>query len=97
MSSNELFQILQHLPLDVESDLARYGIEVIELQAIDCDGTSAPDEPADAVPADDCCEVIELFTEDVVVHEFPVGPHWCEVVSRRHQYAKEAYRGQVTR
>ena len=97
MSSNELFQILKYLPLDVESDLARYGIEVIELQAIDCDGTSAPDEPADLVPEDDCCEVIELFSEEVVIHEFPVGPHWCEVVSRRHQYAKEIYYGQVTR
>lgn len=92
MSSNELFQILQHLPLDVESDLARYGIEVIELQAIECEGTSAKDEPADAV-APEGCEVFELFPEEVLIHEFPLGPNWCEVVSNRHQYAKEAYRG----
>lgn len=92
MSSNELYQLLQHLPLDVESDLARYGIEVIELQAIECEGTSVKDEPADAV-APEGCEVIELFTEEVVIHDFPVGPTWCEIVSRRNTYTKEACRG----
>jgi hypothetical protein len=87
MSSNELYQLLQHLPLDVESDLARYRIKVIE-----CKGTSVKDEPVNAVVPEGC-EVIELFTEEVVIHDFPVAPTCCEIVSRRNTDTKEACRG----
>ena len=35
-NTNELHQIIKHLPLYVYSDLVRYGVDVIEMEAIDC-------------------------------------------------------------
>lgn len=94
MSSNEISKILRHLPVAANSDLMRYGIEVVEITAIECvELAPLPDEAADPVPLDGC-EVIELDTE-VVFCDYPVNRNWAEVVPTRPQYKKENCRGQV--
>lgn len=95
MSTNELYKLLNHLPVDPTSDLVRYGIEVIELPIIEYKLMSVPDEPAEVVPVEDC-EVIDLFTEEVVIHEYPVGADWCEIISHRNEHVEEEHRGKVT-
>ncbi len=96
MSSNEISKILRHLPVAANSDLMRYGIEVVEITAIECvELTPLPDEAAEPVALDGC-EVIELDTE-VVFCDFPVDRNWAEVVPCRPQYRKGTRHENVAR
>ena len=81
MSSNQLRQIVAHLPSDVSQDLLRYGIDVTVTELVTIELEPAPEEPAETISTEGC-EVIELPTE-VVICDFPVNEPWCEIVPRR--------------
>lgn len=91
-NTNELHKIIKHLPLDVYSDLVRYGIDVIEMEAIDCGELPAiADDPAETVSTEGC--VVHHLDLEVISYDVPVG-NWMEVTTRKH---KENRHGQVAR
>lgn len=91
-NTNELHKIIKHLPFDVHSDLMRYGIEVVEMEAIDCgDLPAIADEPAAPVTTEGC--VVHYLDLEVITYDVPVG-NWMEVTTRKH---KEDRHGQVAR
>lgn len=92
-NTSELQKLIQHLPLDVHSDLMRYGIEVIEMEAIDCgDMPTVPDEPAEPVSIDGC--TVAHLDMEVVTYDVPVGTNWMEITTRKN---REDRHGQVSR
>lgn len=79
MSSNEMRQLIAHLPEEVAMDLMRYGIS---LPATDGEEPPLiPQEPDNPVSTDGG-EIIDLPTE-VVICDYPITGNWCEVVPRR--------------
>lgn len=92
-NTNELHHLIKHLPLDAYGDLMRYGIEVVELEAIDCgDMPTVADEPP-TPSAIDGCDVSHLELE-VITYDVPVGSNWMEITTRKD---KEEQHGQVAR
>jgi hypothetical protein len=80
MSTSEIQTLIAHLPVDVESDLVRYGVTVVDMD-IECISLHAIDEDESEVVSLDGCEVIELPVE-VVSYDRPVDT-WAELVPTR--------------
>lgn len=80
MSTSEIQTLIAHLPVDVESDLIRYGITVIDMD-VECISLHALDDDEAEVVSLDGCEVIELPVE-VVSYDYPVDT-WAEIVPAR--------------
>lgn len=92
-NTNELHQLIKHLPLDAYSDLMRYGIEVIELEAIDCgDMPTVADEQPEQVSIDGC--TVSHLEMEVITYDVPVGINWMEITTRKN---KEDQHGQIAR
>lgn len=90
-NTNEMLQLIAHLPVDANSDLFRYGIEVIELDALECiEITPIPDEEAAPVSTEGC--VVDHLDMEVVTYDVPVGANWMEIIR---QNQKEERHGQV--
>lgn len=81
MSSNEMRQILAHLPDGVGIDLVRYGISLQshELETVEIE--PLPEERPEQISTDGCV-VIEMPTE-VVIYDYPITGNWCEVLPAR--------------
>jgi hypothetical protein len=80
MSTSEIQTLIAHLPVDVESDLIRYGIDVIDMD-VECISLNALDDDEAEVVSLDGCEVIELPVE-VVYYDHPVDT-WAELIPTR--------------
>ena len=78
MSTCEIKRLIAHLPVDVESDLVRYGIDVVDME-VECISLHAIDDDEAEVVSLDGCQVIELPVE-VVSYDCPVGDVWAELV-----------------
>ena len=81
MSTSEIQTLIAHLPVDVDSDLIRYGVSVVGLD-VECIALHALDDDVAEVVSLDGCEVIELPVE-VVSYDSPVGDTWAELVPVR--------------
>lgn len=81
MSTSEIQTLIAHLPVDAESDLIRYGVDVVDLD-VECISLQAIDEDLVEVVSLDGCEVIELPVE-VVTYDYPAGDNWAELVPSR--------------
>ena len=64
MSTSEIQTLIAHLPVDVDSDLIRYGVSVVGLD-VECIALHALDDDVAEVVSLDGCEVIELPVEVV--------------------------------
>lgn len=72
MSSNEMRQLIAHLPAGVDADLIRYGVsvDVLEVECIQL--LPITDLDAEAVPTVGC-EVIDMPVE-VIHYDLPAFP-----------------------
>ena len=94
MSTSEIQTLIAHLPVDVESDLIRYGITVIDMD-VECISLHAIDDDEAEVVSLDGCQVIELLVE-VVSYDRPVGDVWAELVPTRNPGTKTGGRHEQT-